>query len=203
MKAMGWRRYIRHVGCGCLALLLCACHDHPPTHSLNACSIYSEFPHWARASLRVQRRWAVPASLQLAIIYVESHFVAVAKPKRSSWFGLPGYHKTSAIGYAQALNSTWRLYLKATHQLAADRSNFADAADFIGWYLHETRRRFGLPYSNGYGHYLAFHEGWGGYERGSYIRMKKLQKLAKRVQFLKNSYHQQLLRCGKHLGPLL
>jgi hypothetical protein len=175
------------------ALLLVGCHQGAPKNIHDACAIYREFPDWLAVGKQVKRRWGTPLSLQLAIIYTESRFKATAHPKREA---LHVFNKSSALGYAQALNSVWRLYVHSTHQLAADRENFADASDFIGWYTHHSKRRLGLPYSNAYAHYLAFHEGWGGYARGSYQRQAHLKRVAKRLQQQSARYHKQLLACG-------
>ena len=43
---------------------------------------------------------------------------------------------STAKGYAQALDSTWRSYLQHNNLKQANRSSFASATDFIGWYLH-------------------------------------------------------------------
>lgn len=183
------------VRCGVIAAtcFLMSCHHDRPKHIKNACAIYREFPEWFQIAKHVQRRWGVPPSLQLAIIYTESRFVADAKPKGQVLYF---FHKSSARGYAQALDDVWRSYVHATHQLAADRENFADSSDFIGWYTHWTKRRFGLPYSNAYAHYLAFHEGWNGYSMGTYKNKPGLLRTAKRVQKLADQYKEQLVKCS-------
>lgn len=175
-----------------LATLLVSCHHDRPKHLKDACSIYQEFPDWLEAARSVKKRWGTPLSLQLAIMYTESRFVADARPKKKEFYL---FRKSSARGYAQALDGVWRSYVHATHQLAADRESFADASDFIGWYTHHTKARFKLPYSNAYAHYLAFHEGWTGYARGSYQKNRKLIRIARRVQRLADRYRGQLVRC--------
>jgi hypothetical protein len=177
------------------AVLLSGCEHSPPKDPQNACSIYQEFPDWLVVGKAVKKRWGTPLSLQLAIIYTESRFLSSAQPKRES---MHLFHKSSARGYAQALDGTWRRYVHSKHQLAADRENFADASDFIGWYTHSSKKRFGLPYSNAYAHYLAFHEGWGGYASGSYRKKRQLVRLAHQVQRRTDRYRRQLLACTTH-----
>ena len=191
---MAQRRVSLIVRCAIItmAALLVSCHHGRPKHLKDACSIYREFPEWLEVAKSVQHRWGTPPSLQLAVIYTESRFVSDARPKKEE-FHL--FRKSSARGYAQALDDAWRSYVHATHQLAADRENFADASDFIGWYTHLTKKHFGLPYSNTYAHYLAFHEGRHGYAKGSYKKNHRLMHLAKRVQKLELRYQKQLIKC--------
>ena len=75
---------------------------------------------------------------------------------------------SGAYGYTQALDGTWRWYQKDQQRFGASRSDFADAIDFIGWYNHKTQRKNGVPLSNTYALYLAYHEGHGGYRRKTY-----------------------------------
>lgn len=174
-------------------LFLSACHPSRPDNINDACAIYSEYPEWLLIGEKVKKRWGTPLSLQLAIIYTESRFKATARPGRGP---LSVFHKSSALGYAQALNAVWRRYVHKTNQLAADRESFSDASDFIGWYTHNTKKRLGLPYSNAYRHYLAFHEGLGGYSSGSYLHKHHIMHIAKKTQERAKRYHRQLLACG-------
>ena len=76
--------------------------------------------------------------------------------------------RSSAYGYAQALEGTWDDYRADTGRRGADRDDFADSSDFIGWYMAGASRVNGLPPHDTYNHYLAYHEGKAGYARGSY-----------------------------------
>jgi hypothetical protein len=175
-----------------LALTIAGCHSSSPKDVENACAIYREFPEWRTIGEDVQRRFGTPPSLQLAIIYTESHFNSTAHPPRE--YGHV-FNESSARGYAQALDGAWRNYLQATHQLGANRENFEDASNFIGWYTSVTKSRLGIPYSNARDHYLAFHEGWGGFSSGSYKNNKRLIRIAQKTQEQALLYHNQLLHC--------
>ena len=169
------------------------CHRDLPKHADDACGIYRDFPSWLSVGKDVQKRWGTPLSLQLAIIYIESRFDAQAQPKREF---MHLFHKSSALGYAQALDSVWRIYVHSTHQLGADRESFSDASDFIGWYTHISKKRFGMPYNHTFDHYLAYHEGWAGYAKGSYKGQKQLIAVAKEAQQQAARYEKQLISCG-------
>lgn len=175
-----------------LCFFLFGCEHARPKNINDACAIYREFPGWLAAGKRVKKRWGTPLSLQLAFIYTESRFTADARPKREPFHF---FNKSSALGYSQALNQAWRAYLHATHKLAADRENFADASDFIGWYTHTSKRRLHIPYSRVANHYLAFHEGWSGYEAGSYKRVPGLMQIAQSVRRQAARYRNQLIHC--------
>jgi hypothetical protein len=182
---------LRLVGLLSVALLV-SCDRSPPKHIHDACAIYQERPDWLAVGKRVRKRWGTPLGLQLAIIYTESRFNPEARPKREF---LHLFNKSSARGYAQALDAVWRRYVHATGQLAADRTSFADASDFIGWYTHRTKKRFAIPFQDAKEHYLAFHEGWGGYARRSYRGQFWLQRVARKTQKQALLYNRQLLHC--------
>jgi hypothetical protein len=169
------------------------CHHGQPKNIDDACEMYRDFPGWLSVGKEVQKRWGTPLSLQLAVIYTESRFEAQAQPKREF---MHLFHKSSARGYAQALDSVWRIYVHSTHQLGADRENFSEASDFIGWYTHISKERFGMPYNNTFDHYLAYHEGWAGYAKGSYKRQKWLIQVAREAQRQAARYQKQLFSCG-------
>ena len=76
--------------------------------------------------------------------------------------------RSSAYGYAQALEGTWDDYRADTGRRGADRDDFADSSDFIGWYMSGATRVNGMPLHDAYNQYLAYHEGKAGYARGSY-----------------------------------
>ncbi len=175
--------------------MLCfeGCHYEQPKSIDDACRIYQEFPGWLAIGKKVEKRWGTPLSLQLAIIYTESSFQAQAQPKRKFMHLFP---ESSARGYGQALDSAWRLYIHSTQQLGADRESFRDASDFIGWYTHKTKQDFDMPYSNAFGQYLAYHEGWGGYASGSYKGHRELIQTAKKVQKQAGRYQKQLISCS-------
>ncbi|MDX1607360.1 MAG: hypothetical protein R3202_14300, partial [Candidatus Competibacterales bacterium] len=81
----------------------------------------------------------------------------------------------------------------------ADRDDFADAVDFIGWYNRLSARRNGIPQSDPYRQYLAYHEGHGGYARGSWRDKPWLQAVARRVAASAARYRGQLRGCRPEL----
>lgn len=183
-----------------LALAGCASVE-PPRQAADACAVFDQKPAWWRAAKRVERRWGAPPALTLAIIRHESSFHAQARPpRRDGFLFLPGKRPSSAYGYAQALDGTWAQYQRAAGERGADRDDFEDAADFVGWYAAESRRRLGLSWSAVSAHYLAYHEGHGGFERRTYRGKAWLLRRAGEVAQTYETYRRQLDRCEGDLN---
>ena len=173
-----------------LQLVGCAAVPEPPRQPDNACAILAEKPQWDRAMRTVKRRWGVPVEVQLAIIRNESSFRHDARPRSPS-----GGYASSAYGYPQAIDGTWEWYRDETGKRRAKRTDFADAADFIGWYTDRSRRVLGISQGDAYNQYLAYHEGHSGFQRGSYRRKLWLQRYARQVDRHARAYAKQLSRC--------
>ena len=80
----------------------------------------------------------------------------------------------------------------------ADRKNFEDASDFIGWYIDGSYRLLKLNKSDVYNHYLAYHEGRGGYQKKSFNKKKWLLEVAKKVERQAKEYSSQIKKCNFH-----
>ncbi|WP_424948343.1 transglycosylase SLT domain-containing protein [Candidatus Spongiihabitans sp.] len=179
-----------------VTLIIAGCVSTPPRRPDNACKIFAQKPSWHKHTRRAAKKWRADAAVLLAIMRQESGFDANARPKRKRFLGIPLKRPSSAFGYAQALDGTWRLYKKSAGSFLAQRDRFSDAMDFIGWYVAQTRKRLNIPAHDGYRNYLAYHEGWQGYARGTYKRKKWLISTAKRVAHRAAQYRAQLARCG-------
>lgn len=183
-----------------VVLWLSACATAPPSNVNDACAIFTERGEWFTDAKTASRRWGVPLAVMLAIIHQESAFQSDAQPPRTWYFGfIPGPRPSTAYGYSQALDGTWDHYIAVTGNRSADRDDFEDAVDFIGWYMNETSRRNGIAKSDAYNQYLAYHEGQGGFAKGSYRKKPWLMKTARRVSRQANRYRTQLARCEPQL----
>ncbi len=182
------------------ALLLIACTTAPPRNVNDACAIFSEYGDWFPAAKTASRRWNAPLPVLLAIIHQESAFQADAQPPRTWYLGfIPGPRPSSAYGYSQALDGTWEHYMAATGNRDADRDQFDDAVDFIGWYINESAKRNHIARNDAYNQYLAYHEGQGGFAKGSYRQKPWLMKRAQQVRQQADRYRAQLSRCESRL----
>lgn len=162
----------------------------------NACSIVKERPEYVRAFKAAERRWGVPVHVQMATIYQESKFISNARtPFRYAAGVIPIGRQSSAYGYSQALDGTWKEYVQDTGSRTARRDRIRDATDFMGWYMAETQERLGIPVSDTRNQYLAYHEGRSGFARGSYRNKAWLVRVAGEVDARSNMYAAQLQRC--------
>lgn len=179
-----------------LVLGSCANNSPAPNNQNNACSILEQRRGWLRDMERVERDWGVPVHVQMATIWKESSFRARAKTSRTYFLGsIPTGRISTAYGYPQALDGTWDWYKDETGARRAKRSNFDDAVDFIGWYMDRSERKLGIAKNDAYNQYLAYHEGHGGYARGTYNNKSWLIGVAREVQAMADRYEGQLLNC--------
>jgi hypothetical protein len=194
------RRCARIVAAALLLTLLGACATAPPSDVNNLCRIFEEKDDWYPAAREAEKEWGVPIPVMMAFIHQESRFLARAKPPRRRILGfIPGPRPSNAYGYSQALESTWKAYQRSAGRYGADRDDFDDAVDFVGWYNHQSWRRNGIQRDDAYRLYLAYHEGHGGYSRGSYRDKAWLQGVARKVADRAARYEVQLTGCRKRL----
>ncbi len=181
-----------------LALTACAS---PPRNTSNICSVFESRRSWFDAARNSEERWSVPIPVTMAFIQQESGFRGKARPPRTRILGLiPGRRPSNAYGYAQALESTWNDYQRATGNQSAERSDFADAVDFIGWYNANSYRINNIERSDAHSLYLAYHEGNTGFARRSFEGKGWLIDVASKVQANTNLYERQLATCERDLN---
>ncbi len=184
----------------CVVLFCCAvvtgCATSPPSRSDDVCRIFYEKRGWYEAALDAKRRHGTPVDLQMAIIKQESDFQHDVRPREDGFLGIfPGRTKSSAYGYSQAIDSTWRAYVDDTGVRGARRDVFYDAVDFVAWYSNQTRIRSGIGFNDTYNQYLNYHEGWGGYSRNTHASKAWLLAVADKVTHNRTRYAQQMQRC--------
>ena len=182
-----------------LPVLLSGCSSTPiATRDMdNICYIFEREPDWKEASQDSFKNWGTPPWTQLAIVHQESKFKPDARPPKDYflWF-IPWGHVSSAKGYSQALDGTWKEYKQATGNWGADRDDIEDSLDFIGWYNHKSNKMAGISKRNAYQLYLAYHEGQGGYKRGTYRNKAWLKRVARKVQQRAVKYMKQYRNCN-------
>ena len=184
-----------------LSLFLASCVTDRSFNTSNICDIFKTNPKWKSYTESTKEKWGVPVSLQLSFIKHESSFQRTARPPRKKVLGIiPGLRASSAYGYSQALDGTWEEYKKAIGNSKADRKNFEDASDFIGWYIEGSYRLLKLDKSDVYNHYLAYHEGRGGYQKKSFNKKKWLLEVAKKVERQAKEYSSQIKKCNFQTG---
>lgn len=175
---------------------LAGCATTPPSRPQNLCDVFREKNDWYEAARDTEKRWSVPIPVMMATMHQESRFVADARPPRKRILGfIPGPRPSDAYGYAQAIDSSWDSYRRSTGHGGADRDDFADAIDFIGWYYSQSYQRNKIGRNDAYQLYLSYHEGQGGFSRRSWEQKPWLQRVAQKVSTQANAYQLQLAGC--------
>lgn len=185
-----------------IMVFLSACSTTPPQDRENLCKIFEEKDDWFDAASDMRKKWGVPIHVPMAMMYQESSFRHDAKPPRDYvLFGLiPWGRVSSAYGYAQAKTMTWSDYKRETGNTWADRDDFEDAIDFMGWFINKTHSVNRISKWDAKTQYLNYHEGWGGYRRGSYHKKPWLIKVANKVDARSKRYAAQLRKCEDELS---
>lgn len=181
--------------------LISGCATSPPSRPEDLCEIFEEKDDWYEAADESRDRWGVPIPVMMSIIYQESGFRGNAKAPYARFLGfipMP-YRVSSAEGYSQALDGTWDVYQDEAGSFLSSRGDFEDSVDFVGWYCARSNEKNGIDKADGYNLYLAYHEGWGGYSRGTYRRKDWLINTARKVDDRAKRYQQQLSRCEDNL----
>lgn len=181
-------------------VLTTACTTSPPRNPDNLCDIFREKDDWYADAQKAEKRWKSPIASMMAIMHQESRFVAKAQPPRTKilWI-FPGPRPSTAYGYSQAKDETWSWYQNNSGNGWADRDDFGDAIDFIGWYNYQSGRMSKIKSNDTYHLYLAYHEGHGGFNRRTFNSKPWLKGVAKKVATRANNYNQQLAGCRDDL----
>ncbi|MBF89247.1 MAG: transglycosylase [Candidatus Marinimicrobia bacterium] len=181
-------------------ILIQACTVPPPESPENICDIFTEKRNWYKAARRTEKRWGIPVNVTMAFLYQESSFRQKVKAQRRKllWI-IPWKRKSSAKGYAQVLDGTWKEYVSSAGGFFSQRTDFNDAIDFVGWYNYQSHKNLGISKSNAKALYLAYHEGWGGYKKGTYKKKRKLLNIADKVERRSAMYKRQYKTCKRKL----
>jgi hypothetical protein len=197
------RTRVRAVGAALALLFLSACASREtavrhvsvdPRQVEDICAIYAQNPHWKAMVAEAADKWNVPEEVKMAIIWRESAFKAQARPYKYVG-GVRAGLASSALGYSQAIDGTWEWYVQETGNRGADRTDFEDAVDFVGWYMSKSQSMNGLSKADAFNQYLAYHEGHTGFERGSWRQKAWLMRAAAQVQHQAEVYRRQMSRC--------
>ncbi|MGA1762419.1 MAG: transglycosylase [Gammaproteobacteria bacterium] len=180
-------------------LIFSGCKAAPPNSPENICDIFTEKNSWYKAAIRTEKRWKLPPYVLMSFVYQESSFQHDAKPERKKLLGfIPWFRPSTAKGYSQALTKTWEDYKEETGNPRAKRGNFADSADFVGWYASKGYYQ-GFERTDARNLYLAYHEGYSGFKAKTYRKKQWLIKVADRVQARSEKYQKQYWGCAKEL----
>ena len=180
---------------GVVAVLAAGCASAPPKDQADICAVFEQEPDWYDHARKSAKKWGTPIHVQMSFVRHESSYRSRAKPPRRKLWFIPLGRPSSAKGYAQAQDPVWGEYQEERGRLFRTRSDMGDALDFIGWYNHKTWKELGISRSDARNLYLAYHEGRGGYRRGTWKRKPGVQRTAARVAETAARYEAQLARC--------
>ena len=177
-------RYVKILYLLIITFSLQSCMTTPPESPDNICKIFKEKKSWYKAAIQAEKRWKIPPYVLMSFVFQESSYRANAKPERDKLLGfIPWFRPSSAKGYSQALTKTWDDYMDETGNSRAKRNNFKDSTDFIGWYASKGYYQ-GFEKTDARSLYLAYHEGYGGFEKRTYRKKQWLIAVSDRVQAL-------------------
>lgn len=180
-------------------LLLAGCISAPPAKPQDICAIFDDKPEWHEPAVEASTQWGSSIPVMMSIMYQESQFVADAQPEFRWFLFIPLGRPSSAYGYPQAKDETWDWYEESAGRHFADRDQFADAIDFIGWYNAQSYSRNRIRRNDAYNLYLAYHEGHGGFSRATYRGKQWLINTAHKVSSRAATYDRQYAHCRKRL----
>lgn len=175
--------------------LTAGCASAPPKHQDNLCAIFDQYPDWYDAAKNSQAKWGTPPHILMAFVRQESAFRHDARPPRDWFLFIPLGRASSAQGYAQAKDEAWEEYKNEVGGFFSSRSDMENALDFIGWYNNKSNKLLGISKWDPNRMYLAYHEGRGGYARGSYKSKPGVVRIANDVDRQAREYGAQLRLC--------
>ena len=161
-----------------LVFLVSGCVTPTPKRQGNICEVFEQQRDWYDYARASERRWGTPVHVLMAFVKKESSFQSHVRPPMRWFFIIPLGRPSTALGYAQPLNQTWRDYKSERGHFLSSRTSMKDALDFIGWYNAKTRRELGISLNDAHRLYLAYHEGRGGYRRGTFKKKPKVRRAA-------------------------
>lgn len=166
----------------------------PVDYDKRICHVVNSNWGWARSINYTAKRYNVSPGLLLAVIYHESGFQQRARPKPVKLLGFIPWQASTAYGYGQIKNETWEWYKENNPGWFQSRTSFSDTLDFIGWYYQLFLKKSNSNYVHR-DFYLAYHEGLGGYENGSYQNNQWLINRANEVALRAEIYDEALRSC--------
>jgi hypothetical protein len=180
-----------------LSISACFSNNTQKIEANNICDVLEKNMDWYYSLEDVEKKWNVRKDLILAFIHQESRFQSDARPHKDAH--VANNTPSNAYGFAQVKEETWDWYQTKTQHYNAKRDVFADAVDFMGWYINESSKRLKISKRDVVKQYLAYHEGQGGFEQRTFLKKPWLLKVVKKVLIKSRLYRSQLKRCEKRL----
>ncbi len=175
---------------------LSGCTTTPPSNTEDLCSIFHEKDSWYASAVEVHEKYGVPINVAMSIMAQESGYREDAQPPMRWFLFIPYGRGSSSYGYSQAQDPVWEDYKSEEGGMFSSRSDFEDSLDFIGWYMTKSKKKNGVAFNDAFNQYLNYHEGWGGYQRKTYLGKNWLLGVARKVHQRAERYKNQLQHCN-------
>ena len=156
------------------AVLVGGCASSPPKRQADLCAVFEQYPDWYDYARASAKKWGTPVHIQMAFVRHESSYRATARPPRKWFLFIPLGRASSAKGYAQA---------RTRCGVSTRRSGAGCSGAVRTWKTRSTSSAgtttrlgagLGIPRTDAYRLYLAYHEGRGGYSRGSWKKKPRV-----------------------------
>lgn len=175
------------------AFFFMGCSTQPPANPNNLCSVFQDKDSWYVAAHKVHAKYGIPIDTAIAILAQNS--------KRSNQDNGLFESLTSAVGlgnegFLVVSDEIWQQYKDEAGNFLSDRGSFADALDFMGWYMNKAKEKSGIALFDAYNQYLVYREGFDAFNTRSYTAKVWLLNEASEVRNRALEYRKQLLRCN-------
>ena len=178
-------------------MLVSACATSPPEQTDNVCDIFRESLDGTLMPRNPAPAGEYPFQYRWPM-HQESRFVATPShlARNCGFHSRPSPLRFLWLFAGQKQHLEW--YQRSTGNYGADRDDFGDAIDFIGWYNNVSNEQLGIDKQDAFRLYLAYHEGHGGYRKQSYRSKEWLVDVARKVDRQANRYNSQLQTAPKN-----
>lgn len=185
---------------GALLSLTVGCAVAPPAKTEDICYIFKDRPDWYKEASDAEERWDASIPVMMSIMHQESSFIHDARPPREKllWV-IPWKRPSTSYGYSQATNSTFDWYKKDTGNFFAQRDDFGDSIDFIGFYNDKTRKINGHSKTDARMLYHCYYNGHTGCKKPISSSPRWFKSTLKKVQKRAARYQSQLNSCRPSL----
>ncbi|HAH70293.1 MAG TPA: hypothetical protein DCL74_00625 [Succinivibrionaceae bacterium] len=175
------------------AFFFTGCSSQPPANSNNLCSVFQDKDGWYVAAHKVHAKYGIPIDTAMAILAQNSK---LSTQDNGLFDGLTSAVGLGNEGFLVVSDEIWQQYKDEAGTFLSDRGSFADALDFMGWYMNKAKERSGVALCDAYNQYIVYREGFEAFNARTYTAKDWLLKEASEVRTRASEYRQQLLRCN-------
>ena len=132
-----------------------------PRQPDNLCQLFRGEEDWYEAAVATREKWGVPIQILMAIMRQESSLKRMHSHRWSTFVDISHWARQRCLRLCSGKEGCLGEYVEETGNWFADRDDFSDAIDFIGWYMDKTSQVNKVSKWDAYHQYLNYHEGRG------------------------------------------